>query len=62
LSLLALTIGLRLEEQERWKAEAREQIEMGWQQAKSGELVDPEQVSDHLAVRKATWHRARTGA
>lgn len=51
-----------LEEQEGWKADARAKIEVGWQQAKSGELLDPEQVSERLAARKAAWHLARAGA
>jgi len=51
-----------LEEQERWKAETREKIEVGWQRAKSGELVDPDQVRSQLTARKASWHTARAGA
>ena len=44
-----------LQNQEVWNARASEAIEMGWDQARSGQLQTPEQVREHLASRKASW-------
>jgi putative addiction module CopG family antidote len=48
--------GLRLlQDQERWKAEARQKIDAGWEEAKTGQLLTPEEVRQELAARKMTW-------
>jgi putative addiction module CopG family antidote len=48
--------GLRLlQEQESWKAGAREKIDVGWEQAKAGQLRKPEEVRESLNERKAAW-------
>jgi putative addiction module CopG family antidote len=50
--------GLRLlQQQEAWSAEARRKIDIGWEQAKSGQLHTPEQTRENLAARKETWKR-----
>lgn len=52
--------GLRLlQSDDEWKKEAREKIEIGWQQAKSGQLLTPEQVRENLAAGKAAWRRKK---
>ena len=54
--------GLRLlQEQEAWKGEARQKIDVGWKQAKSGQLHTPEQARENLAERKAAWKSSRGG-
>ena len=54
--------GLRLLQQnERWKLDARSKIEVGWEQAKSGQLRAPEHVRENLAARKVAWNRERGG-
>jgi antitoxin ParD1/3/4 len=46
--------GLRLlREQEAWKSEARKKIDQGWEEARSSQLLTPEQVRQELADRKA---------
>ncbi len=48
--------GLRLlQQQEAWKTEARQKIEVGWEQAKSGQLRTPEDVRKNLTARKEAW-------
>jgi|GEM_PF-710270 len=48
--------GLRLlQEQEAWRGEARHKIDVGWEQAKSGQLHTPEQSQAILVERKAAW-------
>ena len=50
--------GLRLLRQnEEWKLDARSKIDVGWEQAKAGQLRTPEQVRENLAACKATWKR-----
>jgi len=50
--------GLRLlQQQEAWKAEARRKIDLGWEQAKSGQLRTAEQVKENLTARKEAWKR-----
>jgi len=44
-----------LQDQENWKAEARQKIDTGWDQAKSGQLLTPEDVRQELAARKGAW-------
>src|SRR5258708_22832169 len=46
---------LLLQQQDSWKEDARRKIDVGWQQAKSGQLRTPEQVSISLAARKENW-------
>jgi putative addiction module CopG family antidote len=54
--------GLRLlQKQEEWKAEARTKIDIGWEQAKAGELLDPEQVRNELVQRKKRWKNGKVG-
>jgi predicted transcriptional regulator len=48
-----------LQEQENWKAVAREKIDAGWRQAKSGQLLTPEQIREDLAARNADWKQRR---
>jgi len=51
--------GLRLlQRQEQWKAEARSKIDLGWEQAKSGQLLTAEQVRNELTERKEAWKSA----
>ena len=48
--------GLRLLQREAaWKNEARQKIDKGWEQAKSGQTRTPEQVRETLAARQAAW-------
>lgn len=48
--------GLRLlQQQEAWKADAREKIDVGWEQAKAGQLRKPDEVRESLNERKAAW-------
>ncbi len=48
--------GLRLlQDQEHWKVDARQKINVGWEEAKSGQLLTPEEVRKELAVRKMAW-------
>ena len=52
--------GLRLlQQRETWNAEARHKIDLGWEQARSGQLSSPEEVAEHLAARKEAWKRAQ---
>ena len=54
--------GLRLlQKQEAWKGEARQKIDVGWEQARSGQLRTPEQSREILAERKAAWKSSRCG-
>ena len=54
--------GLRLlQEQEAWKGEAPNKIDVGWEQAKAGQLRTPEQSRENLAERKAAWKSSRGG-
>ena len=51
--------GLRLlQEQEAWKAEARRKVDIGWEQAKSGQLHTSEQTQMNLEARKKAWKNA----
>ena len=48
--------GLRLlQRQDEWKADVRMRVEVGWAQAKAGQLLSPELVQENLAERKAHW-------
>ena len=48
--------GLRLlQDQENWQTEARDKIDEGWEQAKAGQLLTPQQVREDLAIRKRVW-------
>jgi len=49
--------GLQLLQQEAWNTSARNKIDVGWAEAKSGELRTPEQVQDSLLARKDAWTR-----
>lgn len=52
--------GLRLlQQQEAWKAEARTKIDLGWEQAKSGQVRTPEEVKENLAARKQAFKSGR---
>src|SRR5258708_4252287 len=46
---------LLLQRQDMWKAEARTKIDVGWAQAKSGQLLTPEHAQENLMRRKAAW-------
>jgi len=48
-----------LQQQDEWNAEAAAKIEVGWNQAKSGQLRTSEQVRESLRFRKGAWSRAR---
>ena len=45
----------------RLKDEARQKINVGWEQAKAGQLRTPEQSQEILAERKAAWKSSRGG-
>ena len=50
--------GLRLLQQEAaWKADARHKIDSGWEQARAGRLLTPDEVRANLSVRKENWKR-----
>lgn len=53
--------GLRLLQQqdEPWAIDARAKIDVGWAQAKSGQLLSPEAVREDLVARKAAWKVGR---
>jgi len=52
--------GLRLlQQKESWSAETRQKIDLGWEQAKSGQLRTPEQAQEDLAARKEVWKSRR---
>jgi len=54
----AVCEGVRLlQHQDEWKSDTRARIDVGWQQAKSGQLRTPEQVRENLAARKEVWKR-----
>jgi len=40
-------------------AEARQKIDLGWEQARSGQLRTPEEAQDNLAARKGVWESRR---
>ena len=42
-----------------WNAEARQKIDLGWEQAKSGQLRTLEQAQENLAERKEVWKSRR---
>jgi putative addiction module CopG family antidote len=48
-----------LERQEAWKADARQKIDLGWNQARTGQLSTPEEVRNNLASRKESWRRSQ---
>ncbi|MEW6303446.1 MAG: type II toxin-antitoxin system ParD family antitoxin [Verrucomicrobiota bacterium] len=56
--------GLRLlqEQDEQLAAQFRSQINVGWNQAKSGQLSGPDEVRKRLAARKAAWKTGRKQA
>jgi putative addiction module CopG family antidote len=48
--------GLRLLQlREQWKNESASKIDVGWEQAKSGRVLSPEEVQKDLKSRKAEW-------
>ena len=48
--------GLRLLQlREKWISDAGTKIDAGWEQAKSGRLLSPEQARENLASRKEQW-------
>jgi len=50
--------GLRLLQlREEWNCEARAKIDVGWDQAKSGQLLSSDEVRENLASRKENWRR-----
>lgn len=52
--------GVRLlQHREQWQAEARQKIEVGWEQAKSDQFRTPEEVRENLAARKEVWKRSQ---
>lgn len=52
--------GLKLlQRRELWVAEARQKIDAGWEQAKSGQLQTLEETQRNLAARKETWKNRR---
>ena len=52
--------GLRLlQRREAWNAEARHKIDLGWEQARSGQLSSPEEIAESLTARKEAWKRAQ---
>lgn len=54
--------GLRLlQEREQWKEATREKTEIGWQQAKAGQLQTPQQTRANLLARKNSWRNDSRG-
>jgi len=52
--------GLRLlQRRETWNAEARHKIDLGWEQAQSGQFSSSEEIVESLAARKEAWKRAQ---
>jgi len=49
-----------LQLREKWKTDAREKIDVGWEQAKRGELLSSEQVRENLESRKQEWNAAES--
>ena len=50
--------GLRLLQlREQWKNESGAKIDVGWEQAKLGQILSPEEVQKNLASRKSEWLR-----
>lgn len=50
--------GLRLLQlREQWKGEDRAKIDVGWDDAKSGQLLSSDEVRENLTVRKENWRR-----
>src|SRR6266446_6967479 len=48
--------GLRLlQQRETWNAEARHKIDLGWDQAQSGQFSSSEEIVESLAARKEAW-------
>ena len=55
--------GLRLLQQDTvWKADARQKIAAGWEQAQAGELRSAEDVRASLAMRKREWQKSPSSA
>jgi len=52
----------QLHEREDWlarhRAEIEQKIEEGWESAKQGKLMDPDEVKSAMAVHKADWLKA----
>ena len=46
---------LLLQHRDAWNAEARQKIDVGWEQAMSGQLRTPEQTRKNLAARQDLW-------
>jgi putative addiction module CopG family antidote len=52
--------GLRvLEARERARREIREKIDVGWEQAKAGKVLSPEEVKEALVAHKAKFRMKR---
>ena len=50
--------GLRLlQRQEDWKADVRQKIDIGLEEAQKGELHTPEEARTNLTSRKQAWRR-----
>jgi hypothetical protein len=52
-----ISLPLPLQQQEAWRVSAREKIDTGWEEAKSGQLLSIEQTGEELGRRKADWKR-----
>ena len=48
-----------LQQQELSKAEVRDKIEVGWEQANSGQVRTPEETQRNIAARKEAWKQAK---
>ena len=52
--------GLRLlQQQEVWDRDARRKIDIGWDQAKRGQLRTSDQVQENLTARKKSWKNSQ---
>ncbi len=52
--------GLKLlQQREAWKADTRNEIDRGWEQATAGELRSGQDVRESLAERKEAWRQSR---
>ena len=53
--------GLRLlQMREKWKSDAPEKIDAGWEQSNRGQLLSPDQVRENLESRKQGWNAAES--
>ncbi|MGF1656343.1 MAG: type II toxin-antitoxin system ParD family antitoxin [Verrucomicrobiales bacterium] len=57
--VVAAGLHLLRQQQETWRDSALEKINIGWSQAKAGQLLSPEQARKSLSEMKATLPKTR---